>query len=53
MCIWRDQDHAYLKTDWKMEAMGSCNSVEVGKKGLYMSGEPTMPPHLYMSLLLN
>jgi hypothetical protein len=40
--------------DRKIEAMGSCKqSVEVGKKGLYMDGGPTMPPHLYMSLLLS
>jgi hypothetical protein len=27
-------------------------SLEFGKKGLYMVGGPTMPPHLYLSLLL-
>jgi hypothetical protein len=27
--------------------------MEVGEKGLYMVGGPTMPPHLYLSLLLS
>jgi hypothetical protein len=41
--------------DRKIEVLGSCNIVwKLGKieKGLYMAGGPTMPPHLYLSLLL-